>query len=122
MAAMMNTLSRSSNSSADLSGILGLRPEFLDYLKSSLDGKQLERKFIKETGGKVTLSLTYCNLESAENSPSTKVPAKYAGHTVDTKVKPVPSGVEKQASFPKRKKKTPSRSKRDRERFQKWLA
>ena len=80
METLMETFSQSSTFSDDLTRILGLSPEILEYLKSSIDGEQLEWKFIKDSGGKVTLSFTYFDLESAKSSSSAKVPAKTSCH------------------------------------------
>ena len=59
MATLKDTDLESSSSKADLARILGLNPEFSDYIQCLIDGKQLQSKFIKEIDGKVVISLTY---------------------------------------------------------------
>ena len=87
----------------------------MDYIKQTMDGKQLVCKNIKESDGKVTLCLSYCDQERV----ASQIPRHFAEQ--NGKPKPVSSGMEKSSSHIK-KKKSPSRIKRDRARFRNWLA
>ncbi len=59
MASMMNTHLPSTALSVNLPLILGLSPEFMDYIKQAVDGKQLVCKNFKESNGKLTLCLAH---------------------------------------------------------------
>ncbi len=76
----------------------------------TIKGKILEERFIKECGTKVTVTLTFNDLEN--------LPSNYHDHPSrepnTSQRKPVSNTIS-------RKKKAPSRIKRDRKRFREWL-
>ncbi len=114
--AMMDTFLESSASSCDLSQIPGITPGFIGYLKSTLQGKILGTKFIKENAGKVTLCLTF-NLEEVPEKG-----AKFSRHLHASSSKKTNSAANPQPiSLPKKKRKSPSRRRRDRERFRRFI-
>ncbi len=92
--------------------ILGLGPGFTQYLSGLIQGKCLETKTIKESanpGGKITISLTYC----AEKSTKRREISRNGGKT-GTLANSSPTQKP-------RKKKTPSRLRRDRARFREFV-
>ncbi len=62
--------------SDDLSKILDLTPEFVEYIKASLHGKIIVSGSVMDFGGKTTFSFPFCAQEIATNSTQAQRPAK----------------------------------------------
>ncbi len=92
---------------------LGLSPEFGNYLRHTIEGKHLEKKFIKECGTKVTLILTFCDLENFSKNYHDQL-SRAPATSQRKQRKPVSDSLHG-------KKKAPSRIRRDRERFRAWI-
>ena len=117
---MMHQILESSSNSHNLARILGLKGEFVDYLKLSVMGKNLETTSIKENSGKVSVLLTFsaCDLDFDSNKESFIQNGHQIPHYSATSQRPSCNG---QGKSKARKKKSPSRRKRDRMRFRLFL-
>ena len=114
----------SSTNCDDFARILGFTPGFAEYLKLSLEGKILESKTIKESGGKTSVLLTFKAPEDLSSDKHGKkgrqISRQHQSHEQSSKkfnsaANPQP------ISLPKKKRKSPSRRRRDRERFRKFI-
>ncbi len=94
--------SKFSSRSTNLAKILGLSPEFATYLEQEVRGKRLESKLIQESGQKLSITFTFGNKNQNQ-----------IDHDQLSRQTPT--------SQKKTKKKSPSRLRRDRERFKKYL-
>ena len=102
--------SHTSSSSDNLSEILGIKPEFTQYLSGLIRGMCLESKTIMESAhpsGKVTISLTY---STGKFGKRREIPQK-GGKTGNSHF----------SSTNKKKHKPPSRRKRDQARFRAFV-
>ncbi len=103
----------------NLAKTLGLTPGFTKYLTEIVSGMQLESKHIMESaipGGKVTLSLTFITGLDSQISQN-------GGNTTKaiSRQRQRPAAADPVSNTTTRKKKSPSRQKRDRKRFREWL-
>ena len=114
--------------SDDLSRILGITPEFLEYIQVSLKGKIVEQRCVKEFGGKTTISFTFCDQESEPKSKKSTKTQNGGKTTIEgsrhckthQKVTPKNQPVSGKCDQ-SRKKKSPSRRRRDKARFRAFL-
>ena len=110
--------------SDDLSRILGITPEFLEYIQVSLKGKIVEQRCVKEFGGKTTISFTFCDQESEPKSKKSTKTQNGGKTTIEGSRHCKTHQKDNSATNsinPPRKRKSPSRRKRDRMRFRMFL-
>ena len=65
MATMTHSFSPGSGFCSDLTGILGLTTEFSGYITALVNGKELVNKNVKDLGGKVVISFTFCDQQKS---------------------------------------------------------
>ena len=116
---MTDTNSVSSAFSCKLSKILGCSPEFVGYISSLLDGKNIISNSVKEFGGKTTLTFTFGDHGVEQKFYHDQVPSR-ARQSDNRSSRQTRLSSPVSHSSPK-KRKTPSRRKRDRERFRRFV-
>ena len=108
--------------SKNLEEILGFTPEFTTYLSGLVSGKQLESKCIKEngiSGTKVVISLTFCVPGKHDDHDKLSRHHKNGGNPGNQPENHKRNKASTKPVF--RKKKTPSRRRRDQKRFRMFL-